>query len=202
MAPKVEKALLKLREQTGELTARLALTAYADTQSEQRQAIHHFLNRALQIGMACDFLCGPSLEVPLTILMRVMCEDLILCFWIARSERDAAEYCRAVDGESLRLVRIMLENSRGEIRHKSTKEDKTAEVLAQLKGMSTDGFKIEQLAAKMGLQKLYDIVYRWPSLRVHGKSFGPHWRDKNDEGMFASIFGGFVPGRGHRFSSG
>ena len=104
--------------------------------------------------------------------MRVACEDLFLCFWIARSDKDAAEYCRAVDAESVRLVRIMLEKNRGQIRHKSTKEDKTAETLRKLKGMNTDGFKIEQLVDKLGLKTFYDIVYRPSSFQVHGKSFG------------------------------
>lgn len=107
-------------------------------------------------------------------------------FWIARSEKDAAEYCRPVDGESRRLLRIMLERNRGRIRDQSTKEDGTAEALQRLKGMNTDRFEIEQLADNLGLKKIHDIAYRWPSLHVHGKSFRAQWGEKA-EGLFATV---------------
>jgi hypothetical protein len=183
---RVEKALNSLRREIAGLKTRLALPAYLDAQTEQAQALLHFLGRTLQISQACVLLCGSDLDVPLTILMRVACEDMFLCFWVARSEADAAEYRRAVDAESVRLVRIMLENKRGQIRHKSTKEDKTAEALRRLKGMNTDGFKIEQIVDKLGMKKVYDIVYRPSSFQVHGKSFGALMRE-GEEGVYATL---------------
>lgn len=186
MTPRVEKALNNLRKQAEALKARLALPEFVNPQAQQGQAICHFVERALQLVNACGLLVNADLDTPVIILTRVICEDAILCFWIARSEADAAEYCKAVDGESIRLVRIMLENNRGVIRSTSTKEDKTAEILQKMKGMNTDGFKIEQVAAKVGLQKLYDILYRFPSMHVHGKSFGDLWGE-SEGGIFAAI---------------
>jgi Family of unknown function (DUF5677) len=186
MTARVERALAKLRKQAEALKARLGLPEFANPQAQQSQTIRHFVERTLQFVNACDLLVSADLDTPIIILTRVICEDAILCFWIARSEADAAEYCKAVDGESIRLVRIMLENNRGVIRSKSTKEDKTAETLQKLKGMNTDGFKIEQVAAKVGLHKLYDILYRFPSMHVHGKSFGDLWGEK-EGGVFAAI---------------
>lgn len=186
MTARVERALTKLSKQAEALKARLALPEFTNPQAQQGQVIRHFVERAFQFAIACGLLVSADLDTPLIILTRVICEDAILCFWIARSEADAAEYCKAVDGESIRLVRVLLENNRGVIRSKSTKEDKTAEALKKLKGMNTDGIKIEQVATKVGLQKLYDILYRFPSMHVHGKSFGEFWGEK-EGGVFAAL---------------
>lgn len=186
MTARVERALTKLSKQAEALKARLALPEFTNPQAQQGQAIRHFVEREFQFVKACDLLANADLDSPLIILTRVICEDAILCFWIARSEADAAEYCKAVGSESIRLVRIMLENNRGVIHSKSTKEDKTAETLQKLKGMNTDGFRIEQVATTVGLQKLYDILYRFPSMHVHGKSFGDLWGEK-EGGVFAAL---------------
>ena len=74
--------------------------------------------------------------------MRILCEDLFLCLWVALSEKDAAEYARAVASESIRLVRAMLENGRERINHIQTGEDKTAEVPRRAKGSTTTGSRL------------------------------------------------------------
>jgi hypothetical protein len=187
MTARTEKALQKVRKCAIDLKKRLVLPALADAQTEQGQALRHFLSRTAQLGEGSDLLCQADLDVPLMILLRVVCEDFFLCFWIARSEEDAVEYCRAVGAESLRLMRIMLENNRGVIQHKSTKENKTADVLRKLKTMNTDGFKIEQIAQKLGLTKVYDIVYRWQSMLVHGKSLSLELADDREKAIFSTV---------------
>lgn len=88
------------------------------------------------------------------------------------SEKDAADYSSAVTSEGVRLVRIMLENHRIQFRDVSTHEVKTAEVMSRCEDFKADRINIEKLAKKLGLSKVYDLLYRFPSLEVHGKMFG------------------------------
>jgi hypothetical protein len=47
-----------------------------------------------------------------------------------------------------------------------------ADFLPKLKALKTPRTKVEQIAQKLGLQKLYDILYRGASLDLHGNTFG------------------------------
>ncbi len=170
--PSADSQLGDLEREIESLKARIALPASASQPGEQAQILHHFLDRALQMSVGCDLLCRARLGTPLAALMRILCEDLFLCLWVALSEKDAAEYARAVASESIRLVRAMLENGRERINHIQTGEDKTAEVPRRAKGSTTNRIKIEQLAKRLGLSKVYDLVYRYPSMAFHGIAFG------------------------------
>jgi len=172
MPSAIDKQFDDLQRQIGEMKNRIALPAYVNTSGEQSRILAHFLVRALQMSEASDLVSRAKLGTPLAALTRILCEDLFLCFWVSRSEKDAAEYSSAVRSEALRLVRIMAENGRGTFRRASTHEDKTGEVLQRLKQEKTDSVKIEQLAARLGLRKVYDLLYRYPSMEVHGKAFG------------------------------
>jgi hypothetical protein len=43
--------------------------------------------------------------------------------------------------------------------------------MLRLKKLKADRVHIDQLARKLGLGKVYDLVYRYPSMEVHGRAF-------------------------------
>jgi hypothetical protein len=186
MSADVDDALRKLQKAIAELKLHLAMPAYATKPGKQTAILVHFLNRTLQMSEASGLLAGTRLGTPLVALMRVICEDLFLCFWAAQSEKNAEEYEHSISSELLRLVRVMLVNERGMVRHTATHEDVTASILKQLKDVKTDRIKIEQLAMKLGLSRLYDMLYRYPSLEAHGKAFGLP-SPSQEEGIFAML---------------
>jgi hypothetical protein len=139
---------------------------------EQAQILRHFLSRAQQMTDASELVGRAGLGTPLVVMMRVLCEDLFLTLWVGLSEENAAEYSSATKAEALKFMRVLLENGRGMIRDKSTHEDKTHEIMPRLKEESkTDRRRIDQLAVKLGLGKVYDLIYRYPSMEVHGTTF-------------------------------
>jgi hypothetical protein len=144
MSATIDKQLRGLQTQTEELKSRIALQAYTNASGEQGKILGYFLRRTLQMSEASYLVCRARLGTPLFALMRILCEDLFLLFWVSLSEKDAAEYLSTIESEAVRFVRIMLENRRGKVRHKTTHEDKTGEVLQKLKGMNTDSVKIPQ----------------------------------------------------------
>ena len=186
MAAAVDKQLDRIQGQIGEIKASLALPAYADASGEQAQILGHFLNRSLQMSEASVLICRANLGTPLFVLARVLCEDLFLCLWVSLSEEAAAEYSSAVTSEGARIIRVMLKSGRGQIRDKSTHEIKTDEFMPHLGEFIADRVHVDQLAVKLGLGKVYDLVYRPFSMEVHGKAFG--LPTPNDEaGLLAAL---------------
>src|ERR1035438_3521276 len=172
VAATIDKPLDHLQRYIEELRASLALPVYASVEGQQGQILGHFLSRALQMSEASALVCRARLGTPLVALQRILCEDLFLCFWVSMSEKDAAEYSNSVTAEGVKLVRMMLENRRAHIRDVSTHKVRTAEVLSRCEDFKADRINIEQLAKKLGLGKVYDLVYRYSSMEVHGKAFG------------------------------
>jgi hypothetical protein len=186
MAPAIEKQLDKIQGQIREIKACLALPAYADATGKQGQILGHFLSRALQMSEASDLICRANLGTPLFVLARVLCEDLFLCLWVSLSEETAAEYSSAVTSEGAKIIGAMLRNGRGQIRDKLTYEGKTDEFRPHLDKFKANRVPVEQLAVKLGLGMVYDLVYRPFSMEVHGKEFGlPTPND--DAGILAAL---------------
>lgn len=181
-----DKQLDGLQDQIGDIKARIALPAYANASAGQGQILGHFLCRALQMSEASDLVYRANLGTPLAALVRILCEDLFLCSWVSLSAKDAAEYSSGVISAWQTLVRIKTENGRSTLRHTLTHEDRTGELLRRLKGVSTHGVRVEQLAKRLGLSKVYDLLYRFFSMEVHGKVFGLPSQSEA-EGLSAAI---------------
>jgi hypothetical protein len=186
MPSTVDKQLDGLQNQIGGIKARIALPAYANASAEQDQILGHFLCRVLQMSEASDLVYRANLGTPLAALVRILCEDLFLCFWVSLSAKDAADYSSGVISEWQRFMRITIENGRGAFRHTLTHEDRTGEVLRRLRGASTHRVGVEQLARRLGLSKMYDLLYRFFSMEVHGKVFGLPSQSE-EEGLFAAL---------------
>src|SRR5260370_867965 len=71
-----------------------------------------------------------------------------------------------------KVIRRNLKNKRARIREISSGKDVTAEFLPELECHVAKKRTIEQIAKESGLSKVYDIVYRYDSLEVHGNTFG------------------------------
>jgi hypothetical protein len=131
---------------------------------------HYFASRAIKIGIAA--LRVLDLDVPLAILCRVLCEDFISLYWAAQSAQNAEHYTQ-------RSLREM--GKRATILISRVIEDK------KRKGESVEGINVEPfqqmtpkikpksiagMAKEVGLDVLYDHVYRGTSLEVHGHQWG------------------------------
>jgi hypothetical protein len=171
-AATIDKPLGHLQRYIEGLKASLALPAYASAAGKQSQILGHFLSRALQMSEASDLICRANLGTPLFVLTRVLCEDLFLCLWVSLSENNAAEYSSAVTSEGSKMIGVFLKNGRGQIMDRSTHEVKTDEFMPHLDKFRADRIHIDQLAMKLKLGKVYDLVYRPFSMEVHGKVFG------------------------------
>ena len=182
----VDKQLDGIEGQIGDIKAQLALSGYAGASGKQGQILGHFLSRALQMSEASVLIGRANLGTPLFVLARVLCEDLFLCLWVSLSEETAAEYLSAVTSDGARMIRVMLKSGRGQIRDKSTHEVKTDEFMPHIGEFIADRVHVDQLAVKLGLGKVYDLVYRPFSMEVHGKAFG--LPTPNDEdGILAAL---------------
>jgi hypothetical protein len=172
MPSTIEKPLGHLQRHIEELKASLALPAYESAAGKQSQILGHFLSRALQMSEASNLICRAKLGTPLFVLTRVLCEDLFLCQWVSLSENNAAEYSSAVISGGAKMIGVLLRKDRGQIVDRSTREVKTDEFMPHLDNFKADRVHIEQLAGRLVLSKVYDLVYRPFSMEVHGKVFG------------------------------
>jgi len=118
-----------------------------------------------------------ALPTPLHILCRVLCEDFFLVCWISQSSEAAKEYEDGVAAELAKMLGLSLSRGWGAIRKRHSGEAVTQEFMEteffpKLKALKTPRTKIEKIAQGLGLQKLYDVLYRASSLDVHGNTFG------------------------------
>ncbi len=170
---KKEKCLERIREGLKQLVTIKA--GYATRQDRQEVILLHFLDRAEQIVRAAALI--DTLATPLQILCRVFCEDLFLACWISQSMEAADEYEAGVASEVAKMMGISLTNGWGAIQNRHTKapvseEFMQTEFFPKLKALKTPRTNVEQIAKKLGLQKVYDILYRGASLDLHGNTFG------------------------------
>jgi hypothetical protein len=161
---------LAIRQNVDALKARLNLPSFFASKQERDKVLCYFMERAAQIGEACFRIS--DLQMPLFVPARVLCEDFFTMYWVSVSERNAAEYSRAVVSEMAKMIRKNLENKRARVREISSGKDVTTKFLPELKRHVSRKKTIEQIARESGLSKVYDIVYRYDSLEVHGNTFG------------------------------
>lgn len=170
---KKEKCLERIREGLKQLASIKA--DYATHQNKQDVILLHFLNRAEQIVQAAVLI--ETLATPLQILCRVFCEDFFLTCWISQSDEATNEYEAGIAAEVAKMMDVSLANGWGVIQDRHTKtpvsrEFMQTELLPKLRALKAPRTKIEQIAQKLGLQKVYDILFRGTSLDIHGNTFG------------------------------
>lgn len=172
---------LKIRKNVDALRARLRQPSFLASDRDQDKAISYFVERAVQIGEACFRIS--DLQMPLFVLARVLCEDFFLVYWISLSDKNVAEYSRTVKSEMAKLIRANLSNKRARLRHVATGKDVTAEFLPKLGCHVFKKKSIEAIARESGLGKVYDILYRYDSLELHGNTFGLSERESDMDGI-------------------
>jgi Family of unknown function (DUF5677) len=161
---------LKVRQNVDALKARLNQSSFSVSDKQQDKVLRYFMERAAQVGEAC--FRTSDLQMPLFVLARVLSEDFFTMYWASLSEANAAEYCKVALSEVAKMIRHNLKNKRARVREVATGNDVTARFLPELDRHVAKKKTIEQLAKDSGLSKVYDIVYRYDSLEVHGNTFG------------------------------
>jgi hypothetical protein len=149
--------------------------SYLGRRDKTDTVLLHFIQRTEEI--VTSSLLSAGLPTVLMILCRVLCEDLFLIYWIAQSTEAAEEYEEGVQNEMAKMLGVSLSNGWGVIRNIHTGEVVSKEFMEQefwpkLKALRAPRTRIEQIAQRLGLQKLYDTLYRAASLEVHGNTFG------------------------------
>ncbi|GEM_PF-5179482 len=181
-----DQYLLEVRQTIDHLKARANLPGLCYSAKVQDRIILHFVNRAIQIGEACFRIA--DLRTPILILSRVLCEDFFRLFWISRSEGGAAEYARySATAELAKGAQVQLHRGRAKIVKKSTGENVTATLMPELSKLIVIKKTVEQIAKESGLEKLYDIVYRFDSLEVHANTFGVLTQGHDEEALLAAF---------------
>ena len=180
-----DEYLLRVREKVDALKARNRNPGKFNSQGTHAEICIYFANRAIQIGEGCFRIY--DLQVPLLILARVLCEDLIRLFWASQSTENAAEFEKLSASEMTRALRANLLSGRARIRHGSSGEDVTKSSLPELEGLIAKKKTIENMAKESGLSKLYDVVYRVGSLVAHGNMIGLESEDPNAMPVLAAL---------------
>jgi Family of unknown function (DUF5677) len=176
---------LKIRQNVDALKARLRSPSFFASTRQRDKVLFYFMNRAVQIGEACFRIS--DLQMPLVVLSRVLCEDFFIMFWVSQSHKNATAYCKAARSEMVKMVRQNLNNKRARIRKISSGKDITADFLPQLDRHIRQKSRLDRIADKTGLGKLYDIVYRFESLEVHGNTFGLMERKSELDGVAVAL---------------
>lgn len=173
MMSKIETCLERIKQRSQQLSS--LKREYGNLADKQSLILLDFINRAEEIAKATLLLS--TLPVPLQILCRVLCEDFFLVCWISASSRAAEEYEQGVTTEVAKILSATLSNGWGNIQHTEFKEPVTHEFMKnefypKLNSLKTSKKSAEKIATTMGLQKVYDILYRTCSLHLHGNTFG------------------------------
>jgi len=165
--------LTRLHQLGKEIKRRCESPTYSPSNDEQARAVLHFLKRASELAQGCFLLGSDGLGTPLFVLMRVLCEDLFISYWVATSATNARTYVEDVRSEWARAMLVSLKKGRAQLVQKSTGKDQTQTVAPDIKKRFVKTrTRIEEIANKTGLGKVYDTVYRFASPEVHGKTFG------------------------------
>lgn len=180
-----DQYLLELRQTVDRLKARRNLPGLGYSDEEQDKLVLHFIDRGFQIGEACFRIA--DLKTPILVLSRVLCEDFLQMFWILQSKENATEYAKSAASELAKGARFNLMQKRAVIRRKSTGEDVTATFMPELSKLIVKRKSAEEIASASGLGKVYDTVYRFDSLEVHGKTF-PRLSQADDEKALLAAF--------------
>ncbi len=161
---------LRVRQNVDALKARLNQASFSSSDKQRDKVLRYFMERAAQLGEAC--FRTSDLQMPLFVLARVLCEDFFTMYWASLSDGNSTEYSKVALSEMAKVIRRNLKNKRARIREISSGKDVTAEFLPELECHVAKKRTIEQIAKESGLSKVYDIVYRYDSLEVHGNTFG------------------------------
>jgi hypothetical protein len=160
--------LVKITERRDSLKG--YLRQLSSSAAEQDKVLSYFIKRAIQIADTCFF--ASALQTPLLVMSRVLCEDLLMVFWIHQLKDRAAQHRKHCVSQLGRMARATAKKGRAKFRRKSTGEDVTGRFLPELDKFILDSNRVEQIAESSGLGQLYDLIYRFHSLEVHGFTYG------------------------------
>jgi hypothetical protein len=135
-------------------------------------SIRHLLARSGELARAGAALCRINNPTALSLLERVVLEDLIRILWVTISDSNANKLQSGAVAALFRLVSVHVQSGREKIRSQKTGEDLSSRFLADKKNLPKPK-SIETLAREAGVLDLYDIFYRSLSLDTHGHDLGP-----------------------------
>jgi hypothetical protein len=159
------------------------LTEFEKMQHHNTQTLlfHYFVSRAVEIGTASMRIL--DLDVPFAILCRVLCEDFISLYWAAQSAQNAEYYTKRSRREMGKNATILLSRH---IECLKREGKSVAGISVEPFQKMTPKLKPKALAAmakELGLEALYDHVYRSTSLDIHGHHWGVFRIDFKNHGL-------------------
>src|ERR1700723_869412 len=164
-----DEYLVRLRRAVDILKTKLVEPRYVEAKTERAKLIAYFMDRAVQLGEATYRV--KTIPVALDIFLRVICDDFIRLYWVAQSEKNAADYAKRTISEMAKLVRVSLEGGHARMRNTKTGQDATAARLKVLPSFASPSKSTEQMAKDCGVEKIYVIPFRVSSFTVHGNTF-------------------------------
>jgi hypothetical protein len=163
-----DEYLLKIHQNVDALKTLIGQPPYINPKKKQDKIRLYLVARAVEHGEAA--LRIADLETPLFILARVICEDFFLIYWVSASSKHATEYDKGAASQWAKLLRINVLRKRARIIKTETGANVTRKYMPRLEALNFER-RIEQIAGESGLLKVYDMVYRYHSLYVHGNTY-------------------------------
>jgi len=161
-----DERLFSTRQLIDALKAHLADPSFAASTQKRHKVLCYFLNRAIQIGEAC--LLVSEFHCPCW----CSSEDFFRMYGASMSDENAEEYRKGAISEATKMVQKNLQTKHIKARRKSSNEDVTTEFLPTLAAHIVKTNRIDKLASELGLSAVYNLLYRYGSLEVHGNTFG------------------------------
>ncbi len=137
--------------------------------TQRENSLIYCLRRAIELSEGCVICTKANLLAPLYVLTRGLLEGLIWVCWITKSSENAQTFIESANNEFKRIARKNLEDGYARVVDNVTNENKTQELLHSdwVKDIRPR-LRIEEVAEKVGLEKLYTQTYGHLSIFAHG----------------------------------
>lgn len=137
--------------------------------TQRESALIYCLDRAIELSEGCVLCTKSNLLVPLHLLTRGLIESLISVCWITKSNENAQHFINEAKNELKRIARNNLRTGHAKAFDKSTREDKTQELLhSEWAKDIQPRLNMEKKAKDVGLERLYTQMYGPLSIYAHG----------------------------------
>lgn len=157
-----------LREKAKTLHAAAALD-YAKANDPRDEPVRASLRRCGELARASADLGNANNPTALALIARAVLENLISLLWIVISADNAKEHEQAAIAELARAARVNFTKGNARVMNRATGKDHTEEFLKREQFKSLPRRRsVEEQATAAGTLHLYDIFYRFLSVKTHG----------------------------------
>lgn len=147
----------------------------------------YFLQRSVDIAAGCVIVAKARLPDSLAILERSLLENLFSIYWVLLSEENAQAFNATAINELKAIAKVNIEEGHMGVKKIKTGEDQRKAILnSPVMKKFPKPPKVEDMAKKAGLGRIYNTHYRFMSVYAHGHKFSLSPMKIEDD-LFASV---------------